>query len=332
MMRKSVLSVGAVLAAVSLSACASGAPASAGPENTTEPEAVRIVIPAESALFWDIYVADAQGLFESNSITPEITLTPGPAATLAAMSGGGADVGTPFAEQGLAAIEKGAPMSIFVGESNTILVSVVGQKGIETAEQLRNQKIAAANVDDTATYLMQTWLADEGVSENEFDKIIIGASNERYQAIVTGAVAAATLTSPIDRQAIREGYPVIEAIAEPGILTAHFGTDDFLNNRPEAAARYAKAIQESVAWLLDPANEEAAIKILVDRTKVNEEDAQATYDLYMDNDVFIEGSPIDESLLDKSFGFLIDTGRMTGSPDPADYIDPEPLVAAADLE
>ena len=338
MIKKTALTVGAAIVVMALAGCAGGGTptSSSGPEKTSsakpDPEEVKVVIPAQSAQFWDIYIADAEGFFAENGIVPEITLTPGPAATLAALSGGAADVGTPFAEQGLAAMEKGAPISVFVGESNVVIVSVVGTKDVTTADDLRNQKIASSNIDDVATLMMERWLVTEGVMAGDFDKIIVGSSGARYQALVTGAAAGATLIAPVSLQAIREGYPLIKDLSEPGVMTAHFGTDSFLEDRPEAAARYAKSMQQAVSWLLDPANEEAAVEILIDRTGVGEADAQATYDLYIgQEDVFLEGSPIDPELLKVSLGYLEETGRVGGNPDPADYINPDALKAAAEI-
>ncbi|TFB75015.1 ABC transporter substrate-binding protein [Cryobacterium glaciale] len=316
---------------MTLAACSTGSGTGADPDSTAKeltPERISIVIPAESALFWDIYVAEAEGFFDEFAVEAEITLTPGPAATLAALVGGAADVGTPFAEQGLAAIEKGAPLSIFAGQSNTILVSIVGSPGFEDADSLRGQKVASSNVDDTATILLEEWLEDEGADPDDIDKIIVGSSGQRYQALQSGAVVAATLTAPTDQLAIRSGFPLIEEISLPGVLTAHFGTDSFLENRPHAAVRYTKAIQKAVDWLLDPANKERAIEILVERAEVDQVDAEMTYDLYLSEDVFIAGSPIELELVGTALGYLEKTNRVEGSPDPADYVTAEILTGA----
>lgn len=321
----------AIGAAMTLAACSTGPGTVVDPDSPAgvlTPERVSIVIPAESALFWDIYVAEAEGFFDEFAIETEITLTPGPAATLAALAGGAADVGTPFAEQGLAAIEQGAPISIFAGQSNTILVSIVGSPGFEDADSLRGQTVASSNVDDTATILFDEWLEGEGVDPDGIDKIIVGSSGQRYQALETGAVVAATLTAPIDQLAIRSGFPLIEAISLPGVLTAHFGTESFLEGRPHAAVRYTKAIQKAVDWLLDPANKDRAIEILVERAEVDEADAEATYDLYMSENVFIVGSPVELELVGTALGYLEKTNRVEGSPDPADYVTAEVLTEA----
>jgi len=333
--RRSVATIGAAL--LVLAGCGGGsdsesADSGGGGGTQSAPEVVRIVVPADSGLFWDIYVAEEEGMFEANGIESEVTLTPGPAPTIAALSGGAADVGAPFAEQALAAMEQGAPLSIFAGQSNRILATVVGARDVTSAADLQGQKVATSNVDDVVTILMDKALAEEGLEAGDFDKIIVGSSGERYQSLQSGAVGAVSLTAPIDRRALREGFPVLVEISEPGILTAHFGTDEFLEERPEVAAAYVRSMQQAVEWLLDPANEERAVEILVDRTKVDPADAQATYDLYFAEDVFLEGSVVDEDLLADTLAFLSSTGRVNGTPDPADYINRAALDAAAEQD
>lgn len=326
-MKKFSITTSIAVFAVALLGC-TGAQVASTPEvtETEQPqfvqiETVEIAIPAESALFWDIYVAEAEGFFNDNAINAQITLTPGPAATIAAMAGGAVDVGTPFAEQGLAAMEQGAPMSIFLGQSNQILVTVIGQKGITTAGELVGQSVVTSNVDDIATLLMEEWLTEEGVDPTSIDKQIVGSSGQRVQALETGAVAAATLTAPFDRQTIRAGFPVLKEFSLPGVLTAHFGTDTFLAKRPEAAARYAEAIRQATDWVLDPANRERALQILVARTGVQPEIAEDTYDLYLSSGVFLSGSPIELDLLSVAVEFLSSTGRIQGDSDPARFVD-----------
>jgi ABC-type nitrate/sulfonate/bicarbonate transport system substrate-binding protein len=338
MKRRRAISTAAAAALLMLTAACGGgggdgaattadADSSASADASSAPEDVRIVLPADSAIFWDVYIADQEGFFKKRGVTPEITLTPGPAATIAAMSGGGADVGVPFAEQALAAMEKGAPLSIFAGEFNRIMATLIGQKGVTQASQLKGKKVASSNVDDIVTLIVMDELEKAGLNRDDYDRIIVGASGQRYQSLQSGAVAASSLTAPIDRQALREGYSQILNISQPGLLTAHIGTKDFLKNRQEAARRYVLAIQDSIDWLLDPKNEARALEILVAKAKVTEADAKATYDLYIGEEAFVRGAAIDEEALSVPLTFLKETGRVTAI-DPKKYIDRRALEAA----
>lgn len=291
-------------------------------------EKVRIVLPADAVQFLDVYVAAEQGFFQRNGVETEITLTPGPAATIAAMAGGAADVGLPFTEQALAAMEKGAKFKIFAGEYNRIMATVVGAKGVSGAAGLRGQKVATSNVDDILTLIMIDELAKQGLPGGDYDRIIIGSSGQRFQSLQTGAIKGTVLTQPIDRQALREGYPSVLEISQPGFFTGHIGTEKFLGERTAAAGKYVKAIQQATDWLLDPANKAAVVGVLVKRVKVTQADAEATYDLVVPNKVFVSGAPIDAELLKVPLSYLEKTGRVGAGADPAKYVDRRALEAA----
>lgn len=291
-------------------------------------DTVRIVLPADAVQFLDVYVAAEQGFFERNGIDAQITVTPGPAATIAAMAGGAADVGIPFTEQALAAMEKGATFKIFAGEFNRIMATVVGAKGVTSAEALRGQKVAVSNVDDILTLIMIDTLGKDGLAADDYDRIIIGSSGQRYQSLQTGAIKATALTQPIDRQALREGYSQVLSISEPGFFTGHIGSQQFLSEKTETAGRYVRAVQQATEWLNDPANRAGVVDVLVERVKVEKVDAEATYDLVVPNKVFVNGTPIDEDLLRVPLGYLAKTGRVGAGADPAKYIDRRALDAA----
>ena len=294
-------------------------------------ETVRIAVPADVAAFWDIYVAEEEGMFEDRGVASEVTVTPGAAATLAALSGGGADVGTPFAEQGLAAMDQGAPVKIIAGQTNAILASVAGKPDLKDIADLKGASIATTSEDDVLTLIMDEELEKAGISPDGYDKVINGNSGQRLQSLQAGAVDAAQLTPPLNFSATRQGFSELMTISRPGILTAHFASDDFRSN-VDVAACYVKALQDATEWLVDPANEERAIEILVERTGANPDDAQLTYDLFIAEDVFIAGSPIQEDLLQKSLVLLSSTGRVSADADPAEYIDLSALEAADKLE
>ncbi|MQB00739.1 MAG: hypothetical protein GEU78_10675 [Actinobacteria bacterium] len=284
------------------------------------PEAVTIALPARAAPFLDVFVADAEGFFEDNGVDAEIVFTPGPAATIAAMAGDSADVGLPFTEQALAAMEVGAPLKIFGGEFNRVLGTLVAGEDFGGIDELRGSRIASSAPDDVLTLLTAQRLEEEGIERGEYDFIIVPSSEQRYQSLQTGAVGASVLVAPRDVQAIEDGFQLVFEIAEPGIFIAHIGSDRFIEERPEAAQRYLRAIQDAQEWMIQSENRDRAVEILVEITEVDPDVAELTYDAYIDADAWVTGAEIVEEELRTTLQFLVTTGKIfSDDPDANDY-------------
>jgi ABC-type nitrate/sulfonate/bicarbonate transport system substrate-binding protein len=284
------------------------------------PEPVTVALPARAAPFLDVFVADAEGFFGTHGVEADIIFTPGPAATIAAMAGDSADVGLPFAEQALAAMEVGAPLKIFGGNFNRVLGTLVAGQDFGGIDELRGSRIASSAPDDVLTLLTAQRLEEEGIERDEYDFIIVPSSEQRYQSLQTGAVGASVLVAPRDIQAMEDGFQQVVEIAEPGIFLAHIGSDRFIEERSEAAQRYLQAIQEAQAWMIQSENRDRAIEILVDVTEVDPAVAELTYDFYIEADAWTTGAEIVEDELRTTLQFLATTGKIfSDDPDLDDY-------------
>lgn len=297
---------------------------------TGESHSVTIALPALGAPYLAIYSAIEEGFFEDHGVEAEIILTPGPAATIAAVASDSADVGLPFAEQGLAAIEVGAPIKIFAGVFNRVLGRLIGTPSYSGIEDLRGTQIASSAPDDLLTLLTKEKLAVEGLAEDQYDMIVVPSSEQRYQTLQSGAVGASVLVAPRDNQAISEGFPVVFDIEEPGVLTAHFGSERFIEERTAAAVCYVRAIQEAQNWMLESGNRDRAVEILAASTEVPTEVAAATYDTFIEVEGWVPDALIVEEDLQTTLDYLLAGGKIfEDPPDPEKYATTEILELAA---
>ena len=291
-----------------------------GQYDCSEPQEVNIALPARAAPSLDVYAAVSEGFFEDYNVQAEVIFTPGPAATIAAISGGSADVGIPFAEQALAAIEVGAPIKVMAGNFNRVLGTLVGTQDYSSIEDLRGSKIASSAPDDVLTLLTRERLAEEGLAPDQYDMIIVPSSEQRYQSLQSGAVGASVLVAPRDLQALAAGYQTVFEIQEPGLFLAHIGSEQFINERTGAAVCFVRAIQDAQAWMTDAANRDRAAEILVEWTEVPTEVAEATYDAYIEADAWVDDAGIVQEDLETTLQYLVSTGKIfQDPPDPEKY-------------
>jgi ABC-type nitrate/sulfonate/bicarbonate transport system substrate-binding protein len=290
---------------------------------------VRFVEPAITAYFWDVYVAQHKGLFEKHGIRFERSLAAAAPATLAALLGGSADIGTPAMDAVITAIEKGGALAIIGGQANRVIYTIVGRRDITSLQQLRGKRLATASVGDGSTFQLKKFLAHHGLRPGDYETIISGAVGARLAALRSGAVAATILAQPADLQALKEGFTDLGRISEPFLFVAHLATRKFLAEKPDAAVNYVRAIIDATDWLLNPANKDEAVQILVKETKVDRDIAAATYDLYIREGVFPKGAAINREALGAVLDALIEAGKLPRPRPPLEkYIDEGPLKKA----
>ena len=302
---------------------AAEATAAAGGDCTGS-EQVTIALPALGAPYLDIYSAMAEGFFADHGVEVALAMTPGPAATIAAVASGTAQVGMPFAEQALAAIEVGAPVKIFAGLYNRLTGRLIAAPDYTGIEQLRGSQVASSAPDDILTLLTRQRLTELGLDPSAYDMIIVPSSEQRYQSLQSGAVGASLLVAPRDQQALAEGYTEVFEIEQSGILVAHLGSDEFLEQRTAAAVCYVRAIQQAQAWMTDTANRERAVEILAEATEVSPEVAATTYDSFIESGGWVTGAEIVQEDLATTLQFMVEAGKIFDeSPDQEKYANTE---------
>jgi ABC-type nitrate/sulfonate/bicarbonate transport system substrate-binding protein len=111
--------------------------------------------------------------------------------------------------------------------------------------------------------------------------LFVGGSPERFQAVASGQVAASLAEAPpFNFRSIEAGRKVLlnysDEIKNLQYTSFFVATKSLGQNRP-LFTRYMRAIGQGMRWLNDPANEKAAIELMVQRLKVDAAIAAQTY-------------------------------------------------------
>ena len=117
----------------------------------------------------------------------------------------------------------------------------------------------------------------------DVDVLYVGATPERFAALVSGAMSAVALTQPFDFRAMEKGF---NRIADFGQISGDYGflafavTRSWLQKNPDVARGFLRAVKRGSDWLHDPANKEEAINILAADIRQDKALVAKTYDYY----------------------------------------------------
>jgi NitT/TauT family transport system substrate-binding protein len=333
--RKTVAGIGLALGlAVGTAAC--GSDSAADDAQATSTLTVGLQEPFSA---YHIEVGVAQGFFEEVGIdTVETRVFTSVPAMLTAVGKGQLEAGI----QGIPSVWNyngttgGSKLKLFANKAFNTTHWAVGKEFTdavteggytEVVKAWKGKKIGVPVLSGLVYNELRYMLGEVGIDPDKDVEIIAAGSGEPAatalkQGLVDVLGASATTISLVDVQGI--GTPVLEGEETPStgsITTAWFTSDEQLEEDPEFYEKVTEGITRSKQFILDPANKDAVVQVLVDKMGLSEEVADRLYE--MDRPGWDD--PLNEETFERSVESLTRTGNLTGTP-PA-YED----VVAADI-
>ena len=166
----------------------------------------------------------------------------------------------------------------------------------------------------------------------DYDTVFAGATSARFSALQSGAVDAAILLPPFNFYAESAGFTNLGLTIDYAKELPFTGT---VVGRALASARKAvldKVLwvnSKSMAWFSDPANRTEAIKIMVEASRLKEEDVAKSYDFLHENQFFEKTGMVSKTKMDALLNALKSLGDV-GMPRELCTLDPHPGLQVAD--
>jgi ABC-type nitrate/sulfonate/bicarbonate transport system substrate-binding protein len=239
-----------------------------------------------------------------------------PEAMVGALLGGSVEVALPNATGLALAVDKGANIvAVGVGADNQPY-HLMASPQIKTFADLRGKKIALADPTDIYTTVTETILKKHGIKMQSDMDILYGPSqNQRYAAILNGAIQAGLFSLPADADLTSRGYNSLAFTPDeyPNItLSVNAVNRTWAQQHPDVLRKYLRARSNAIKWLKDPANKDKAIQILMTETKTPIGPATESYNYYVTKaHVFPDDGCIRRPGLDTLLRILHDQGRLT---------------------
>ena len=267
-----------------------------------------------------------RGVFARHGIDLDIAYTRGSSMTSQALLGGEREVGVLAADDVVYEVERrGADLFAFLGLNGGIL-TLMARRGITSARELAGGRLG---VDDPASgfaLVAHKILQGMGLSPGEYQTVASGGHEPRAQALREGRIDAALVTPPFSVALAAEGLRTLARARDH--LPRYLGscavtTRRWARENGDALRAYARAYRESLSWVLEPANREAAIAHLAGSFGLAPALAGDTFAALADPaDGLFRDARIDVAGIRTVLDLRIEAGLLAAPhPDPSRYYD-----------
>jgi NitT/TauT family transport system substrate-binding protein len=275
-------------------------------------------VDATSANLWPLHIALQNGFFDEAGLKIDLVFAQSNASVIQQLAAGSYSV-APSAGMvdPIRAIDKGAPVALVRIVIQAPPYALLARPEIKRIEDLKGKTIIIGGAKDITRIFTERMLEPHGLKSGDYDYVFAGATSARFAALKSGAVDAALLTVPFNFFAESAGYTNL------GFTFDYLPDMPFAGvavNRDWAAAntgvlrRFLDAYTRGVLWFDDPKNREAAVKIQVDTSKIEQGDVEKAYNFLHDKDLFEPTGQVSK----RKVGNVIDALRDLGDL-PADF-------------
>lgn len=222
-----------------------------------------------------IFAGLEHGFFEDAGLTLEIETTPSSKLQIERLVAGEYDIAaTAFDNvvayrEGQGAVEFPIAPDLFVFMGATrIELSLVVAPDVREFSDLRGKPLALDALATGFAFVLYHMLERAGLGLEDCELVPVGATPQRWEAVREG-VAAGTLTiEPFTSVAQAQGFHVLQSSREclasyqGGIFTA---SRAWAEAHETELAAFMRGYLDGLAWMLDPANYDAATALLLER-------------------------------------------------------------------
>ncbi|HSK29061.1 MAG TPA: ABC transporter substrate-binding protein [Candidatus Limnocylindria bacterium] len=280
----------------------------------------------------DYVVAREKGFFAKESLAVEPTYMT-PDLVVKALIAGSVDLARSGTHFGLIAAVRGAEIKIIGGTNYGYAYQVIANPQFKTLADLRGQRIAGASLASITTTIFKDVMLRRGIPPSDYTLLFVGGSGERFQAVASGQVAASLAEAPpFNFRSIEAGRRVLLNYGDEIKnlqYASFFALNRSLQQNRQLFSRYMRAIGQAQRWINDPANEQAAIELMVQRLRVDATIAAQTYKfIVQDNKSFRHEALIDGPGLAEMIR-LLDYDKLIPKREPWEmFVDPAFIAQA----
>ena len=178
------------------------------------------------------------------------------------------------------ATRDGIDFLLFMQAEEGLDAFLVAKPEITSIEQLRGKLLAGDPGDSNLDLIRKKILRTHGLEDSEYRVEIIGSSPYRLEAFLQGKVVAAMLTPPSSDKALASGG-ILLAKAEDHVphwpLTGGWGLRTWIENHRDKVVRFIRAWVAATDWLLQPANREETLRLVMEVGHLSRERAAHAY-------------------------------------------------------
>jgi NitT/TauT family transport system substrate-binding protein len=191
----------------------------------------------------------------------------------AAMSGGSGSVALAGGEGPIRAYLGGNTDFVFIGSVKNVLThSIMGKPEIKRPEDLKGKKIGVGRIGGNSHYFTLYGMRQKGLDPlRDANLIQTGGAPETFQALASGAVDAASITTPQDTRAAFLGFNYVidgRELKPPYIAVGLVTLRSIIAKRPKVISQFMHVMAESFKLMVT--DRELAYKIMAKKINLTD--------------------------------------------------------------
>ena len=224
--------------------------------------------------------AKSNGYFAGEGFDVDVTATPNSTDQMRGLSQGKFDIVSTAFDNVLAWSGKEDAEIVAIAQiSDKTVLPVFVRPEIQDWSDLKGKKLAADAVDTAFALVLRRVLLAHGLdmTKGDYELVALGATGARLESMTKGDTYAGVLTPPFDTKALSAGMRRIGDSKEvlPGYPNTVLAVSrDWAQKNRDTVVAYLRAWLKGMAWVKDPANRDAAIKLIGAELKLNPNQAQ----------------------------------------------------------
>ena len=286
-------------------------------------------INSRSSVLW---VCQEQGFFSKEGLDVEVIPIRGGTAGVQAITSGQIQFSLSATAAIIPAIAAGSDVVELANIEPVAAYLLVVSKGIKSAAELKGKRFGVSGLGLSNSSLgARVALKHFGLdpTRDQIALTAVGTETERVLAVVSGAVAGSVLAPELQAKAEQAGAQVLADLRTLGIPWAGSNvvtTRRTLQTNRETVDRVLRALLRSIAFIRDPQNKAAVLRVLKEKANVEEAAFEPTYRDLLNYYLVPKPYSKPESaqfMIREAYAFLAQIGKLK----PEDVMAPEPLRA-----
>ena len=266
-----------------------------------------------SANLWPLYVAQSKGYFDAADLKLDVVFSQSNASVIQQLAAGSYNI-APSAGivDPIRAIEKGAPVSIIRILIQSPPYALLAKARDQEHQGPQGQDHHHRRRQGHHPHLHRAHARTERAQERRLRLHLRGRDQRaRFSALQSGAVDAAILTVPFNFYAESAGYTNLGFTFDyiPDMPFAAMAVNrNWATANPKVVERFLGVIQKGVTWFEDPANHAEAVKLMVEHSKLKQEDVEKSYEFLRSKHLFEPTGKVSR----RTLGAVVDALRELG--------------------
>jgi ABC-type nitrate/sulfonate/bicarbonate transport system substrate-binding protein len=229
-----------------------------------------------------MFAAQAKGFYAKRGLNVELKFTPNSEELRNGLTEGRYQIAHSAVDNAFALKDKAnVDIAVVIGGDNSFNHLLV-QPEIKSLADIKGKTVAVDAVNTAYAFQLYEMLRQKGLNKGDYEVKSVGGTGFRLDAMLKDkAIAAAIMNPPFSVRGEKAGLKDMGTAA--AALGAYQGTSAFTlrswaSANADRTVKYLQAYIEGWRWAYDPKNKAEAVALLVERLKLPQDIAEASYD------------------------------------------------------